>query len=130
MAVEITLSLPEDLIEQAKRIAGATDSDAETVLTDVLDMIWPTLDTLPVSKEPPVSSLPDDEVLKLADMKMDPVENKRLRALQTKGKTTGLTADESNELLLLFKKYQLGQLRKSEALAEAVQRGLRKPLSP
>jgi hypothetical protein len=130
MAVEITLSLPEDLIEQARRIAGATDSNTETVLTDVLDMIWPTLDTFSVSNEPPVSSLPDEEVLELADMKMDRAENKRLRALQTKGKTTGLTAGESNELLLLFKKYQLGQLRKSEALAEAVQRGLRKPLSP
>jgi len=39
-----------------------------------------------------------------------------------------LSVAERYELLALLQIYQLGQLRKSEALAETVQRGLRTPL--
>jgi hypothetical protein len=39
-----------------------------------------------------------------------------------------LSVAERYELLALLQIYQLGQLRKSGALAEAVQRGLRTPL--
>jgi hypothetical protein len=48
--------------------------------------------------------------------------------LQTKGKATGLSVAERYELLALLQIYHLGQLRKSEAVAEAVRRGLRMPL--
>jgi hypothetical protein len=61
---------------------------------------------------------------------MDAVQNQRLGELQRRGKTIGLTEAERYELLVLLHIYQIGQLRKSEALAEAVQRGLRSPLSP
>ena len=60
---------------------------------------------------------------------MDAAQNQRLGALQAKGKAEGLSAAERYELLALLQIYQLGQLRKSEALAEAVQRGLREPLA-
>jgi hypothetical protein len=45
------------------------------------------------------------------------------------GKATGLTEPERYELLALLQIYQLGQLRKSEAIAEAVERGLLEPLA-
>ncbi|MCI0698804.1 hypothetical protein L0337_43235 [candidate division KSB1 bacterium] len=129
MAIAITLSLPEGIVEHAKRFGWATQRDVEAVLIDALEMIWPTLGSLPdTDLHPPVSSLADAEVLALADAKMDPFQNERLGALQAKGKTSGLTPDERYELLALMQIYQLGQLRKSEALAEAVRRGLRKPL--
>ncbi len=41
---------------------------------------------------------------------------------------TGLTEAESYELLAMLQIYQLGQLRKSEGLAEAVRRKLKTPL--
>ncbi len=41
----------------------------------------------------------------------------------------GLTPTEHFELLVLIHLYQIGMLRKSEGLAEAVRRGLRKPLA-
>jgi hypothetical protein len=59
---------------------------------------------------------------------MDPVQNDRLTELQTRGKANGLTEAERAELLSLLHLYQVGQLRKSAGLAEAVQRGLRTPL--
>jgi hypothetical protein len=78
---------------------------------------------------PPVSSLSDTEVLALAEAKMDLIQNQRLGTLQEKGKNVGLTTDERYELMALMQIYQIGQLRKSEALAEAVRRGLRPPMS-
>ncbi|VAW40169.1 hypothetical protein MNBD_CHLOROFLEXI01-417 [hydrothermal vent metagenome] len=61
---------------------------------------------------------------------MDEAQNNRLGALQAKGKQFALTEVERFELLSLLQIYQLGQLRKSEALAEAARRGLRFSLSP
>ncbi len=59
---------------------------------------------------------------------MDTIQNQRLGALQEKGKVIGLTTEERYELMALMQIYQIGQLRKSEGMAEAVQRGLRTPL--
>jgi hypothetical protein len=131
MAVEVTLTLPENLVEHAKRLGDATQRDVAAILADALEMLLPTLENLPESSPyPTLSSLSDAEVLTLANSKMDAVQNQRLGELQQRGKTTGLTEAERYELLALLQIYQLGQLRKSEALAEAVQRGLRSPLSP
>ena len=126
MAVEVTLTLPENLVEYAKRLGDATQRDVAVILADALEMLLPTLENLPEgSSYPTVSSFSDAEVLALANSKMDAFQNQRLGELQQRGKTTGLTEAERYELLALLQIYQLGQLRKSEALAEAVQRGLR-----
>lgn len=129
MAVEVTIALPESVVAQAKWLGNSTQRDVAEVLADTLSMLWSPLEDQPDSSfYPPVSSLSDAEVLKLADAKMDAVQNDRLGELQARGKATGLTEAEQMELLVLMQIYQIGQLRKSEALAEAVQRGLRKPL--
>ncbi len=129
MAVEITLSLPDNIIEHAKRFGGITHQNIEAVLTDALEMIWPTLGGLPEVDYPPISSLSDDEVIALADSKMNPFQNNRLGTLQEKGKDARLSIAERYELMALMQIYQVGQLRKSEAMAEAVRRELREPIS-
>jgi hypothetical protein len=130
MAIEVTLKLPESLVENAKRFGSATHREVETVLSDVLEMMWLTSENLADNNlYAPVSSLSDEEVLALADSKMDATQNQRLGELQSKGKTSGLAEAERYELLTFLQIYQLGQLRKSEGLAEAVRRGLRAPLS-
>ena len=127
MAIEITLRLPESLVENAQRFAEATQRDVDQVLADALEMMWET--TAAVSAPgAPVSTLSDEEVLALADSKMEAAQNERLGDLQAKGKALGLTDEERAELLALLHIYQTGQLRKSEGLAEAVRRGLRAPL--
>ena len=65
------------------------------------------------------------KIIELASLKMDAVQNQRLGELQAKGKNTGLTEAEGYELSVLISIYQMGQLRKSMALAEAVKRGLK-----
>lgn len=130
MTVSVTLELSEALIEKAQRVSKVTQQAFETVLLDALEMMGLTWENFPEESLPtPVPDLSDEAVIALANLKMDRDQNERLAKLQTKGKTTGLTEAERYELLALLQIYQLGQLQKSEALAEAVKRGLQQPLS-
>ena len=129
--MEITLNLSEKLVESAENLAAVSKRDLPTVITDVLEMLLPMVENMADSNlYPPVFSLSDAEVIALADSKMDEAANDRLGELQSKGKKVGLTQTEDNELLTLLQIDRLGQLRKSEALAEAVERGLRGKLHP
>lgn len=130
MTVKITLQLTENLIARAVQLGSATHRDVDAVLADALELLWFTLEGVPnPDRQPPIAELPDQEVLSLANTKMDEIQNQRLGYLQTKGKATGITNAERYELFALLQIYQLGQIRKSEAMAEAVGRGLRNPLS-
>ncbi len=128
---QITINLPVSLLESAQCLGKATERELSEVLIDTLEIILPTFNNLSaVGNHLEVSHLLDSEVIELANLKMDAVQNQRLGELQAKGKNTGLTEAEGYELLVLISIYQMGQLRKSMALAEAVKRGLREPLIP
>ncbi|BAF99869.1 hypothetical protein [Microcystis aeruginosa] len=128
---QITINLPVSLLESAQCLGKATERELSEVLIDTLEIILPTFNNLSaVGNHLEVSNLLDSEVIELANSKMDAVQNQRLGELQAKGKNTGLTEAEGYELLVLISIYQMGQLRKSIALAEAVKRGLREPLIP
>lgn len=128
MAIEVTLALPEGVIDHAQRFGVLTERNVETVLADAIQMTWPTLGEVPNTEDyPAISNLTDTQVLSLADAKMDRIQHQRLRFLQEKGKESGLTPDERYELLALMQINQIGLLRKAEALAEAVRRGIRAP---
>jgi hypothetical protein len=130
MTIEVTLNLPEALIEHARTLGQVTQRNVEAVLTDTLELLWLASATLPDGTlYPPVSTLSDAELLALTDLKLSEAQTERLGKLQAQGKAAGLGEIERYELLALLQIYQIGQLRKSEALSEAVQRGLRPPLS-
>ena len=123
------LALPDILMEHVKYFGLATNRDAAAVLTDALETMWPAWEDLRSSDMfQPLSELSDNEVLELAELKMDRIQNDRLGKLQSKGKLSGLTPAEQFELLTLIQIYRIGQLRKSEGLAEAVRRGLKEPM--
>jgi hypothetical protein len=131
MTIPIVINLPESLAASVQRLGEATAREISDVLLDTLEIVLPTLDNLPeMSINSNIPDISDEEVLELANLKMDVVQNQRLGELQAKGKNTGLTAGERYELLILISLYQMGQLRKSEGLAEAVKRGIKTPLSP
>jgi hypothetical protein len=106
----ITLNIPDELMPQITQMG---DRFPEWLMLNLPDC----------SLEPPIGSLSDAEVHDLVRLKLSPEQNDRLGSLQTRGKTSKLTEMERYELLALLQIYQLGQLRKSEAIAEAVQRG-------
>ena len=112
---------------------GTLDVDAETgeilYTQQLLEEIADRGNALGNFDKKPVIELADEIVLTLAEIKMDRVQNDRLGWLQAKGKREGLTKEEQSDLNNLMQIIQKGQLRKSEALAEAVRRGLREPLA-
>ena len=123
---QITIDLPVSLVESAQCLGKATARELSEVLSDSLEIILPTFNNLSIiGNQTKVSHLLDSEVIELANLKMDAVQNQRLGELQAKGKNTGLTEAEGYELLVLISIYQMGQLRKSMALAESVKRGLK-----
>ena len=67
----------------------------------------------------------DEEVLRVCDSRMDAAQSSRFGLLLDKQQSGSLAPEERPELWTLTRIYQLGQLRKAEALAEAVRRGLR-----
>jgi len=130
MDISITINLPENLVESAQRLGEATARELSDVLVDTLEIVLPTFENLSdMSIHSEISHVSDQEVLELANLKMDVAQNERLGKLQAKGKNTGLTEAERYELLVLMSVYQIGQLRKSEGLAEAVKRRIKTPLS-
>jgi hypothetical protein len=80
--------------------------------------------------EEAVSSLSDRDVLSLSVAKMNPAQGRRLNQLLEKQRKGMLSEGEHPELLALVQIYHQLWIRQSEALAEAVRRGLRDPLQP
>jgi hypothetical protein len=78
----------------------------------------------------PITALPDHEVLALSQLQMPPQQGQRLGELLAKQRERELVEGERPELLALIQVYERLWVRQSEALAEAVRRGLRKPLEP
>ena len=122
--MEITLQLPTHLYEQAKQWAAITQQDLDVALTDALSVILAPVHTDPELDEP-IESLTDSEVLSQAKMEMTSVQGKRFSQLLLQQREETLSATEHRELFALAQLYHRLWLRQSEALAEAVQRGLR-----
>jgi hypothetical protein len=79
--------------------------------------------------EPSLSELSDAAIVALTHLQLAPYEDQRLSRLLDQQQAGELTDAERAELWTLMQRYQVGLLRKAQALREAVQRGLRKPLS-
>ena len=99
------------------------------LLTEALALVLTPIGTPPANASP-VATLSDTEVLALAQVQMPPQQGHRLDQLLAKQREAPLTAQEQVELLALMQVYQQLWVRQSEALAEAVHRGLRAPLTP
>lgn len=129
MSKEVTLTLSNELYEQAQHWATLTRQELQEALTDALSIAL--APGYKISEpEQPVSSLSNEQVLSLCNVKMDPDQGKRLSHL-LKGQREGeLSAEERRELHSLMQVYNYLWVRQSQALAEATKRGLRGPLAP
>ncbi len=125
--MEITLQLPDKLHEQAKQWAAITQQELGVALTDALTVILTPVYTTPELEEP-VTSLSDDALLAQSEMKMATAQGARFSTLLAEQREETLSDEAHRELFALTQLYQRLWLRQSEALAEAVRRGLRPPL--
>ena len=126
MNTQVTLTLPEELYEYARCWATITQRDLSEMLTDALTIVLTPVYTTP-RLERPVSSLSDEDVLALSKAQMRPAQGRRLSELLEKQREDELTKRERPELLALMQVYNQLWIRQSEALAEVVRRGLRRP---
>lgn len=121
--MQVTLTLPDELYRSAQRWAVFTRRDLEETLTNALAIALTPVYTEP-RLEQPVAALSDRKLLETARVRLAQEQGERLEellALQSEGQ---ITAKQRNELQALMQVYDQLWLRQSEALAEAVRRGL------
>ncbi len=128
MNTQITITLPDEVYQRAERFARLANRDIASVLVDTIQLAIPPTraDTLALA---PISDLPDEQVLALTDLQMEPDQDVCLSKLLDRQQAGLLTEDERLELQVLMQIYQEGLLRKATALSEAVKRRLMEPLS-
>ena len=119
--MEISVKLPNNLHQDVSHMAKAKKKSVATIIKDAVRKV--------VIEEAealgrPLAGCSDKEVLALANMKMSEPENKRMSKLLDKQREETITPVERNEMDVLFRVYQAGNLRKAQGIAEAVQRGL------
>lgn len=119
--MEISVKLPNNLYQGVSNLAKAKKkSVGEIIKGAVKKVIAEETETL----ERPLLNCSDEEVLVLANMKMSEAENKRMSELLGKQSEETITPLERNELDAFIRVYQMGNLRKSQGIAEAFLRGL------
>lgn len=79
--------------------------------------------------ELPVELLSHDEVLSLTELQLSEQQQTHLSELLERNRESSLNVSERRSLDGLMRDYERGLLRKSQALREAVDRGLLEPLS-
>ena len=129
MSTQVVVTLPGDLYAHAQHWAALTHREVPQLLTEALTLVLTPIGTPPLDASP-VTTLSDTKVLALAQVQMAPQQGHRLNQLLGKQGETTLTTQEQAELLALMQVYQQLWVLQSEALAEAVRRGLHAPLTP
>jgi hypothetical protein len=128
MSTQVTLNLPDDTFERATKYAAYAHRDVSEIIAAALASSLPSLDAIDQLRG--MSKLPDDEIVALTELRMEREADIRLSALLDRQQAGELADLERAELAALMRAYEMGLLRQSQALAEAVSRGLRPPLDP
>lgn len=126
MSTKVTLTLSDELYEYAQQWATLTQQNVSETLTDALSLLLATVP--PASELVPVRSLSDSDLLALSTKQMATEPGDRLGELLELQRENQLKHQDLNELTALMQLYNRLWIRQSEALAEAVKRGIRKPM--
>ncbi len=124
MSTQIVLDLPDNALRSASLLARGSKRTVQGVVAEAAIQALSGWDLW----GEPIMKMSDSEVLTISTSQMDPQQSRRFSQLLDKQQSGKLTAEEQPEIWTLMRIYQLGQLRKAEALAEAVRRGLRPPV--
>lgn len=127
MDTQITLTLPPDLFQRASNIARLTGWTVEDAVLIMLEVSLPALIPL-VDLNKPVELLSNSDLLALTRLEMTPAYNARHSELLYRQQAGTMSHPEGRELQTLQRVYEIGMIYKSQALAEAVKRGLRQTL--
>jgi uncharacterized protein YnzC (UPF0291/DUF896 family) len=117
----LTITLPDEFVERIQRLANKANLDVEDVLNALPILISPALDEF---DERPIEQLSDDDIILLANSKMNREQDARLQELNALHGERALTSNELGEKAMLFQIYMAGQMRKAQAMVEARKRGV------
>lgn len=121
MTAQITLNLPDEVYHQAELLAQQHHRTVNEILVETLEKVL-----LPTAK--PVSALSDSEVITQTQLRLQPLQEQRLSELLDRQQSGTIAYVEREELQALIQIYETRLLRQSQALNEAVRRGLIEPL--
>lgn len=117
---QITLELSNSAYEQARGISKRIGKPIEAVLSDWVNRF---------ADDAPIDLLSDEEVLALADAMMPQNQQDELNALLALNSEGQISSEQQARLDELMDIYHHLLLRKAEAIAVAVERGLRESMA-
>lgn len=127
MSVSVLVHLPDNTYHRAESLARLTSRNVADVLADTIEYSLPSV-TIDSEYHPEMADLTDDDILARAEYEMEPAEDQRLSFLLSQQQDGSFAEKDRMELTALMQLYQEGLLRKAQALAEAVRRGLMNPM--
>jgi hypothetical protein len=128
MSTQITVSLPDDTHKRAETYSAYAGRDLSEIIAAALATSLPSLEVIDELRA--ISKLPDEEIVALTELRMEPEADRRLSAVLDRQQAGELTELERAELAALMRDYEIGLFRQSQGMAEAARRGLRPPLEP
>jgi hypothetical protein len=129
MTAQITVTLPEDVLQRAELWARRAGRPVTELLAEAIELSLRPLGA-PPNGEKPLAAWSDEEVLAAADAQMPAADDQRLSELLYRQQAGLLSDAQRGELAALMQLYQAALLHKAQALREVVRRGLREPLQP
>src|SRR5437773_925134 len=126
MGAQITVTLPEDVLQRAELLAQRMGRPLDELLTETIAISLKPLGTA-ANQLADAGAWSESEVLAATQTAMPPAEDERLSILLDRQQAGTLTTPERTELSALLNLYQNLLLRKAQGLREAVERGLREP---
>lgn len=130
---EITLQLPEEIFDEAENLARASGFSIEELMAKLFKSIMTPGQSVQQNRsliQRLFALLPDDEILALANWKMDSEKLDLFNQLLAVQKEQKLSAEDEADLEALGLLYDKINLVKSYALVEAVRRKLMKAPEP
>ncbi len=127
MSTQLTLNLPDGLVQRAQVVAKRVGRTVNDLLAESIELSLKPWSNSPSSE---LDQCSDDEVLQACDLQLSVTDDERLSQLLQQQQSVPMTPAEHSELGSLMQAYQEGLVRKAEALSEAVRRGLRGPVQP
>lgn len=130
---EITLQLPEEMVDEAESLAQVSGFTVDELIAKLLTSIMKPGQSVPQHRtliQRLFALLPDDELLAFANWKMEPEKLDIFNQLLAAQKEQELSAEDAATLERLGLLYDRINLIKSYALVEAVRRKLLKAPEP
>jgi hypothetical protein len=124
MSAELKVRLSDHILRRIQWMVESSGQDVDAMMDMTLEGLLPPLPSELDSR--PVESLNNQELLEVADSMMDESLNSRMDDLIQKQKHGNtLNSAEEAQFKMLWDIYEIGQLRKAQAMVETVKRGLR-----